>query len=348
MPGAPFLRSGLFKLLVFLLGTVVIAALLAPWLYLGGKHAVAQGWLEGTVLDGLHGSLERARFSRYFNRAVLVAGALLLWPTLRWLRAGRLPSEGPLPQRLRSALLLRANPAWRSHLALGFAAAAGTLLSLGWIYVAAGWYEPRETEKALLSILFASLGTALAVALLEEAVFRGALPALLCGILGPRAVFWSVAFFFALVHFFHGPPNLEFESVGALTGFVMVGAIFAHFFGQFADPFFLLAEFAVLLAVGIVLGWARVATGSLWLGIGLHAGWVFGVKTLSALAERGFERAEMMPWLGDNLRVGLVSTLVVLATGAALAGWWRCCGARAGEGEAVESGDEPAVERAEG
>jgi len=316
MRHAAFHRSGLFKLLVFLGGTVCLAALFAPLLYLGGKHVVAQGWLEGTFLDGLNGSLDRARFSRYFNRAILLGGAILLWPVLRWMRSG----QGPAPRRsvagLRESLLLSPNPAWGRHLLLGFSAAAGGLLLLGWLYTLLGWYEVLPSRQALLSILLASLGTALAVAFLEEFVFRGALHAVLAGLFGPRTVFWSVALFFALVHFFHGPPELEVGSVGVFTGFWMVGVLFAHFFAQFADPYFLLAEFAVLLAVGVVLGYARVTTGSLWLGIGLHAGWVFGVKTLSSLTRRAFERAEMMPWLGDNLRVGLVSTLVVLATGA--------------------------------
>src|SRR5690606_8411196 len=107
------------------------------------------------------------------------------------------------------------------------------------------------------------------------------------------------------------------------TGFWFVGEIFAYFFSQFADPYFLLAEFAVLFANGIVLGYTRMATNSLWLGIGLHAGWVFGVKVLSPLTQRTFERAEMMPWLGDTLRVGAMSCLVVTVTGIGLWLWLR-------------------------
>ncbi|MDP4849412.1 MAG: hypothetical protein NWQ95_03585, partial [Verrucomicrobiales bacterium] len=64
-------------------------------------------------------------------------------------------------------------------------------------------------------------------------------------------------------------------------------------------------------------------TGSLWLGVGLHAGWVFGVKTLSPLTRRAFDPGEMMPWLGDNLRVGAISCLVVSFTGLLLWLWLR-------------------------
>ena len=134
MPGrAPFLQSSVFKLLVFLLGTMLLGALLAPPLYLGGKHAVAQGWLADGWLDGLHGSMERAKFSRYFNRSVLAAALLLIWPTLRWLKAGgprrdtAAESAGGKGWLLRD-LRLSPNPWWWGHLFAGFLLAAVSLL----------------------------------------------------------------------------------------------------------------------------------------------------------------------------------------------------------------------------
>ena len=91
----------------------------------------------------------------------------------------------------------------------------------------------------------------------------------------------------------------------------MVGAIF----GQLGDPYFLAAEFAVLFAIGLVLGWVRMKTASLWLAIGLHAGWVFAIKTLNPLMVRDFPPEKHMPWLGDTMRVGAVSCIAVLLTG---------------------------------
>lgn len=318
MSGGGFFQSSAFKILVFPLGTVVLAAIFAPLLYWGGKHVVAEGWLEGTILDGLNGSLDRARFSRYFNRAVLLGALLMLWPVLRWMNAGRKEKTG-----WRAALMLEKNPAWIAHLLIGFLVAGGSLLLLGWFYVSQGWYETRDAGKQLSRILVSALGTGIAVGLLEEFVFRGALHSVVSKILRPKAVFFTIAVFFAVIHFFNAPRHLEVPEVTATTGFWFVGEIFAYFFSQFADPYFLLAEFAVLFAIGLVLGYTRMATNSLWLGIGLHAGWVFGVKVLSPLTQRTFDRAEMMPWLGDSLRVGLVSCLVVTVTGIALWLWLR-------------------------
>lgn len=318
----PFLRSAVFKILVFILGTTVLAALLAPPLYLGGKHAVAQGWLEGGWLDSLHGSMERARFSRYFNRAVLVSALLLIAPTLRWMRSGQ-PVSTTGRKNLAASWNLDPNPRWLSHLLIGFVVAGGSLLLLGAFYVHQGWYLWRETDKSLAGILAGALGTGMAVGFLEEFVFRGALQAVVTKWLRPVPAFLGIAAFFALVHFFNAPRTLEPDGVGFLTGFWMIGKIFEHFFSQFANPSFLLAEFAVLFAIGLVLGYTRLKTRSLWLGIGLHAGWVFGVKTLSPITARGFEAGEMMPWLGETLRVGAVSCLVVALTGLGLWLWLR-------------------------
>lgn len=325
MSGGAFVQSTLFKIAVFLLGTVVLGAIFGPLLFFGGKHVVAQGWLEGTWLESINDSMRRAHFSRYFNRAILLGALLMLWPTLRWLNAGREKKAmtRPTGEAMREQLLLEANPVWWRHLLIGFVLAGGTLLLLGSLYVGLGWYEAVDSPKPLMRVLFTALGTGVAVGLLEEFVFRGAFHAVLAKLLKPKTLFWVIAIFFAVIHFFNAPKSLEVEAVHYGSGFWMVGKIFEHFFSQFANPYFLFAEFAVLLSIGLVLGYTRMKTGSLWLGVGLHAGWVFGVKTLSPLTRRAFAPGEMMPWLGDNLRVGALSCIVVSLTGLVLWLWLR-------------------------
>ncbi|MAB76022.1 MAG: hypothetical protein CMO47_06140 [Verrucomicrobiales bacterium] len=311
-------QSDAFKILVFTVGTVVLGAVLAPFLYQGGKYLVAQGWLEGTLLDGINGSMDRAKFSRYFNRAILLGGFIMIVPAVRWLNAGK-KDRGSVKEFLE----LEPNPAWWRHLATGFLVGGASLILLGWWYVAQGWYLMKDTDKPLYEILLEALGTGIAVGLLEELVFRGALYAVLSKLLKPRSLFFAVAALFAVLHFFNAPHSLTVDVVHAGSGFWFVGRIFQHFFSQFGDFYFLLSEFAVLFAIGLVLGYTREKTGSLWLGIGLHAGWVFGVKTLSPLTTRAFDRDAMMPWLGDTLRVGAVSFFVVAFTGLAIWLWFR-------------------------
>jgi hypothetical protein len=75
---------------------------------------------------------------------------------------------------------------------------------------------------------------------------------------------------------------------------------------------FLLAEFATLAAVGWVLTKVRMQTGALWAGIGLHGGWVFGLKYFSALTQ--YQNAGL-PWIGQNLKIGLAPLAMVVFTG---------------------------------
>lgn len=319
MSSTSFFRSTAFKIIVFLVSTVLLGAILAPALYWGGKHVVNEEWLKGGVLDGINDSMERAKFPRYFNRSILVGALLMLWPTLKWLNAGGTKKK----QSIHDALLLKRDPRWWKDGIIGFLIAASSLLALGWFYVGQGWYEATDLTKTIPAILLSALGTGLAVGFLEEFVFRGALHAVLAKLLKPRVLFLVIAVFFALIHFFNAPKTLIVPEVTAGTGFWMVGAIFEHFFSQFANPYFLFAEFAVLLAIGLVLGYTRMKTNSLWIGIGLHAGWVFGVKTLSSMTSRAFAPSEMMPWLGGSLRVGAVSCIVVSLTGLAIVLWLR-------------------------
>ncbi|MEC8826930.1 MAG: CPBP family intramembrane glutamic endopeptidase [Verrucomicrobiota bacterium] len=331
MSRGTLLQSDAFKILVFIAGTVVLGALLAPFLYVGGKHVVAEGWLEGTLLDDINGSMDRAKFSRYFNRAILLGGFIMILPTVRWLNAGK-KKRGSVKEFIN----LDPNPAWWRHLLIGFVAGGASLLVLGSGYVAQGWYVMKDTDKPLYEVLLEALGTGIAVGLLEELVFRGALYAVLAKLLKPKPLFYGVAALFAVLHFFNPPHGLTVEVVHAGSGFWFVGRIFQHFFSQFGDLYFLLSEFAVLFAIGLVLGYTREKTGSLWLGIGLHAGWVFGVKTLSPLTTRAFDRDAMMPWLGDTLRVGAVSFFVVALTGLVIWLWLR----KTGNPESVEPGAE--------
>ncbi len=314
MVSGSFFQSSGFKIIVFITGTILLGGLLAPPLYWGGKFLVAQETLKGGWLESIHDSMERGLFSRYFNRAILLGALLMLWPTLKWMSGGEKRKLSFLER-----FELKPNPRWWVHLLIGFVAAGGLLLLLGWIYVSLGLYKNIPSQKSLVSILLGALGTGIAVGLLEEFVFRGALYAVMGKIMKPKTLFISIAVFFALVHFLKPPHPLVIDEVTAGTGFWMLGQIF----GQFGDPAFLAAEFAVLFAIGLVLGYTRMKTASLWLGIGLHAGWVFGVKVLSSLTIRDFKSGEMMPWLGNNLRVGAVSCLVVCATGFLIWLWLR-------------------------
>jgi uncharacterized protein len=68
---------------------------------------------------------------------------------------------------------------------------------------------------------------------------------------------------------------------------------------------------ATLFFIGLVLADARVLTRSLWLSIGLHAGWIFGSGAFSRLAR---QQTLAFPWIGKNMLVGIIPLGVAALT----------------------------------
>ncbi|HYF34953.1 MAG TPA: CPBP family glutamic-type intramembrane protease [Prosthecobacter sp.] len=289
------------KLLLYLLAVMLGGALLAAPLFHLGQWARA--WLPGSALGGtgfadwLLKEIERAHFTRYFNRAVLICAIACICPFLRWVRLERslLPVWKPLGTGLKQ---------W----AVGFTLASGSLLLLGFVFLKMGAYELRPDARWLK--LGEPVGAALGAGIIEEFFFRGLLLGLLLRTMRPSAALLWGTFIFALVHFLKPPEAWQIPDaeVAWHSGFLVLAQI-ARGFG---DVQFLLAEFATLFAVGWVLAQVRMKTGALWAGIGLHGGWVFGLKYFSALT---FYRGGWLPWIGANLKIGLAPLAMVLVTG---------------------------------
>lgn len=293
---------------------LVLGAVLSPWLFKAGHLAAAsidEFRLRETPPFGyLHRVATESGFARYFNRAVLVAALACLWPFGR--RLGLRGGDFFPGNRSRMA----------ADLAVGFVLSAGILLALGWILVRFGAYDVRDEIK-WGSAIQRAVTTGAGVALVEEFVFRGALFALLLRVMRPLPALWGLSFFFAAVHFLKPPESMEFspDSVGWASGFVLLAGILRNF----GDPLFLAAEFATLLAVGLVLGWTRLRTSALWLPIGLHGGWVFGIFLFRGLARgsRATRDGDALPWIGENLKTGLAPLAAIALTAVLLALWMR-------------------------
>ncbi len=93
------------------------------------------------------------------------------------------------------------------------------------------------------------------------------------------------------------------------TGFWLLGRIFA----KFRDPRFIVAEFATLFLIGWILGYTRLKTRSLWLAIGLHAGWIFAYESFRTMTAKVMTGTQ--PWIGDDLKSGLLAIWIVTLTG---------------------------------
>ncbi len=295
------IQSDALKLLAWLACTIVLGAALAPLIFKAGKNLVDMRLLdEGTFLGRV---AEQSEFSRYFNRAVLLAAVVCLVPLLRSLKFRR------------SELGLERNPHGLLHFLGGFVLAGGLLLGLGYLYLQVGWFEDEPKHVWEWKKLGTFGSQALGASVLEELLFRGVLLALLMRTMRPvPAAFW-LTFAFAAIHFFKPPEGAELAEadVRAGSGFWLIGQIFA----QFSDPGFIVAEFATLFAVGAVLVWARFRTRSLWLPMGLHAGWIFCLKLYSfhTRIPKDYRPDPAPPFVGADLKEGLIPLTTVCLTG---------------------------------
>lgn len=285
------LLPALAAYLVFVFGG---AALVAPWIHLG-VQSLAAAW---PALAGL----ADAPFHRFVNRCVLVLALAGLWLLLRALGVRRWRDLG---------WSLAGTPGRDFSLGLavsllGLALVAATALATG----VRAWRPEREAGE-IAGQLLRALSAAVVVATIEETLFRGALFRALRRE-GPFALAAAVtAAVYAWVHFFERPPRPD--AVGPWTGFVTLGLMLRGFVHWDS----LVPGWLTLFVVGWVLARAVESRGSLWLALGLHAGWIFWIKSY------GFWTVERVPeaarWLGTaRLTDGWFALAVVLATGLAI------------------------------
>ena len=285
------------RLLVYFAATILIGALLAPFFFWTGQSLAAHGCFP---------FLAKVDFERYFHRALLVAALVLLWPLFRSVQVRRMED-----------LALARNPNWSRDLFAGFLFAAIPLLCCSAVLIVSHIYslQPTISWLALAKIIPASA----VVPAIEETFFRG----LILGILlrgGHKymSIFVTSALY-SIVHFLKAPEQTSII-VSWTSGFNSI----AHSFAEFADPILLTASFTTLFLVGWILADARMRTRSLWLPIGLHAGWIFASGLFNRIAEA---KIVILPWLGRNLLVGIVPLAIGCLTWLIMRGWLKYVGA---------------------
>ena len=114
----------------------------------------------------------------------------------------------------------------------------------------------------------------------------------------------GVSLAFAAVHFLR-PGKREDSVVEWWSGFAQI----IGFINAVPPPWLLFSAFVSLLIAGLILAGATLWTRSLWLAIGLHAGWIFCQQTLQWLAKYRVKPPEAFwPWIGPNVVSGAVPT----------------------------------------
>jgi len=265
-----------------LVGTVALGAVLAPWLYWAGlslSHHKVFGFLANTD------------FQRFFNRSVLISALVLLIPLLQSIGIEQFKNLG-----------LRRNPHRVRQLAGGFLVAVSVLCALGGSLILFGVFELKNPVP--WNLLPPILLTAIVVALIEEALFRGALLGLARQTFPnlPAAIFVSALY--SVVHFL-SPPREQIAVVHWYSGFELL----PHAFWRFSDPWGVLGGFSTLGILGLILAHSTIKTSSLWLGIGVHSGLIFAKMGFNKVAKK---LEDLTPWFSGDITVGIGSILVML------------------------------------
>jgi uncharacterized protein len=249
-------------LLIYTVAVFLVAALLAPWLY----RLVQMSTPAHPVLQ----PLAAKAFPHYFETCLLALALAGLWPLCRglgansWVAVGLVKPAGQW-QRLLTGFLLGF---------ISLALVAGVTLAVG----RRAWDVPSLASippKVLRAVL-----TAAVVAVLEEVLFRG-------GVFGGlRRVFdWRIALLlssviYAVAHF------LQVRQLSGPVTWVSGLELLARMPSNLVAAPQVVPAVLNLTVAGVLLGLAYQRTGNLYFSIGLHAGWIFWLKSYGALTRR--------------------------------------------------------------
>ena len=272
----------------------LIKALCLPWAYV-----VAAAFLAALIAYPLLGLFEEPDVSLLRSLVSRIGQAFLLfglWPIHRALGlCGR--DFGLAPPGVRLFFL-------------GFALGLLTLSLQGGLLVGLGirhWAPPIAGVRFYLQGLGSAALTGMAVALLEESLFRGALLAILLKWTSARVAILISAFDYAALHFISSHWVSASGTLGWDSGFRIALDGFLEL--AKADP----SSFLALFAAGLFLGQVRLSLpGGLLAVIGIHAGWVLIVRLIKSLTRVNDESGLLMLIGHYDQVIGLISLIWLL------------------------------------
>jgi membrane protease YdiL (CAAX protease family) len=294
------------RLLIFLLIALALTCALSPWLALGAD------WLSGHWPAFVS---ERVPFSRIFNRAFMISAIILFIAGRRLL----------IPDQLKEILAVRSSVAAK-NLQLGAALALGSMVFLIVTMTVADVYTPffRLSLADSLSRFASALASGVFVGFLEEIFFRGMLFLSLCNQGRPLRAYVLANLFYSLLHFVKPGASYFLDHLDPTAGFRHLLTTFE----PFLEPIPLLPGIFGLFLIGVVLSYALARTGNLYLSIGLHGGWVIGLKTIRVFGD--FTRQDLGWAFGSTdpkIVSGVVTWIGILLVGFAVH-WFTRKGSR--------------------
>jgi CAAX protease family protein len=273
------------RLLIFILLVLGVTAVVSPW------AATAWDLISGASAAAAE---DRIPFSRFFDRFFMISGIVLFFSCRSLLKIDSLSQLGLSP-RTRAA----------SDVAVGLCFALGSMFALGFIMSTAGVYEVffRLSLGESVELYLKAILTGLTVGFLEEIFFRGIIFRGLLEDWKPLPAFLTANLFYSALHFVKPGEQYFLSGVEPWAGFRHLFSTFA----PFLEPTEIVPGMIGLLLIGIVLSYAFLRTGTLYLSIGLHAGWIISIKTVRIFGD--YQR-ESLGWLFGSTDPKIVSGVV--------------------------------------
>lgn len=292
----------ILKVWLYAGASVWLGAWMCPLIYNAGKALaeVSTGRQLNDPLEWLANLCRAADLPKFFVASLILAGLLLFLPFMSWLRGGQRREGSRIGQRLQP------NPAGPRQAAAGFSGVTLLFLGVAGILLLTpvlGW---KSSPGSLPQIVFLSLALALGWGGVQEILFRGIAMGVFLRAMQPAAALGMSAALFALVHFLDPPRGLTvLDPDAAGTGFEILWKVVS----QFSDSSVILGVLVPLLALGVLLAYARWRTASLWLPTGIHAGWIFVNALLGSFLDSNRQGS------GGVLNQGMIPLVGILLAG---------------------------------
>jgi len=292
----------LASLVLIFIAAPLLAMFISPWIYMAiqSRSVDVLHWVKECEAAGTHlfwadlaDSVFDSPFRRVNDRCVLVAVLVFLVPAYR-MSGLRGRADFGIPKR----------SDWARLFGFGLIVAAASMLLVYLIGLFSGVYGPVGLDRGVVGDLLQIIIGMLLIGVIEEILFRGYILNAIRKSLGPVAAILLSSALFAVVHFI---KPAEPEAVDHwYSGLLLAG----HLFAKAGDTFW--PEVCTLFCMGTVLATLSYWTRSVYLAIGLHAGWVWIMMIFRLFTENQGK----LVWLygpGEWISKGWVGPIMALA-----------------------------------
>ncbi len=273
------------RLFIFALLVLAMTAILSPWAAAAWNYFTSSrpGW-----------ETYQYPFSRIFDRFFMISGVILFFVCRRFLKLVSLNEIGLTPP----------TRAFRD-ISLGATISVASMALLAVIMSLTDVFTPffRLSLSASLARCGEALLAAVGAGFIEEVFFRGIIFKGLRQDLGAPLGYLFAGLFFSAIHFVQPSDDAVLAGIHPWAGFSHL----LNSFQPFLDPGTLLPGLFGLFLIGVILCYAFERTGTLYLSIGLHGGWIFSLKTVRVFGD--FTRLDL-GWMFGSTNPKFVSGVI--------------------------------------